>query len=119
MALGKIKTSDLKCRIDIKRKTETPDGMGGHTISYTTFASVWAKIENWKGRENYRAERTEGLVYQRVVIRAGTAVQNDDVVVFQNRTMPVKYINNLQDGANRYIEMLVIEGDPAGGTGAA
>jgi SPP1 family predicted phage head-tail adaptor len=115
MPQPKLKSSDLRCRVNIQRKTLTPDGIGGNTVSYTTYATVWAMIQDWKGKENYRAERTEGLTYQRVVIRAGTDVELSDVVEFQGRLMPVKYMSNMVDGAARYIDMLCIEGDPVGG----
>jgi len=112
---AKLKLSQLRCRVQVQRKSLTPDGMGGNTVSYTTVATVWAMIEDWKGKENYRAERTEGLVYQRVVVRADTDVQLSDVIVFQGRSMPVKYKTNIVDGKAKYIEMLCIEGDPVGG----
>ncbi len=112
--VGKVSLADLRCRVDIQRKELSPDGIGGNTISYSTVYTVWALVENWKGREAYRAERTEGLVYQRVVVRGGITILPSDIVVYQGRTMPVKYINNLQEGKVKYIEMLVIEGDPTG-----
>lgn len=115
MPNAKLKLSQLRCRVDISRKTLTPDGIGGNTISYTTINTVWAMIEDWKGKEFYRAERTEGLVYQRVVIRAGADVEVSDVIVFEGRKMPIKYLTNIVDGQAKYIEMLCIEGDPIGG----
>jgi SPP1 family predicted phage head-tail adaptor len=114
MPNAKLKLSQLRCYIDIQRKTLTPDGIGGNKISYTTISSTWAMLEDWKGKENYRAERTEGLVYQRVVVRGSTDIEVTDIVVYQGRTMPVKYKTNIVDGQQKYIECLCIEGDPTG-----
>jgi SPP1 family predicted phage head-tail adaptor len=115
MANPKLKLAQLRCYIEIQRKTLTPDGIGGQVISYTTTSSTWAMIEDWKGKEAYRAERAEALVYQRVVVRGSTDVQVSDVIVYQGRSMPVKYKTNIVDGQNKYIECLCIEGDPVGG----
>lgn len=108
-------TADLRCRVNIDRKVLTSDGQAGNNISYTTFATVWAYIEQWKGREAYRAERTEGLTYQRVVIRAGTTVLDSDVVVFNGKSMPVKYMNDIESGKVKYLELICVQGDPTGG----
>src|ERR1700722_278974 len=113
----KLKISDLNCPVNIYRKVLTPNGIGGFTVTYALASTVWAHIEVWRGKEGYRAERTEGLVSQRVIVRSQTAVSIDDVVVFKGRTMPVKYKNELTEGSIIYKELFCVEGDPTGWAG--
>jgi SPP1 family predicted phage head-tail adaptor len=112
----KVQLADLRCRIDICGKTETPDGIGGLSISYgSPRATVWGSINDWKGKEFYRAERTEGLVYHQIIVRASTTVYNSDVLVYGGRTFAVKFINQLDEGKLKYLEIICVEGDPVGG----
>jgi SPP1 family predicted phage head-tail adaptor len=113
----KVTTSELRCRVNIYSKTETLDAVGGLEITYPSFTSVWAKITDWRGYERYLAERTNALVSQIVVIRPGTSVGIDDVVVYQGRTMPVKYITSQVDGKVQWVVLFCMEGDPIGWTG--
>ena len=110
--LSKLQLSDLRCRVNVNRWTPAQDAIGGVTGTWATLYTVWAYIEAWKGREVYRAERTEGQVYNRVVVRGGLTIQDNDVINFNGRLMPVKYINNFIDGKLKYIEMLAVEQDP-------
>lgn len=114
MVTVNIQLAQLRCQVEIQRKTLTPDGIGGTTISYTTTSTVWANIEDWRGDEGYRAERTEALVSHIITMRASTDLQISDVIVYGGRTFPVKYITTVDEGKAKYIQALCKEGDPTG-----
>ena len=43
--------SDLRHRVDLQSPSDTPDGLGGYTRSWSTVATVWAHVTPGQGGE--------------------------------------------------------------------
>lgn len=64
--MSKIKPGDLKHRPLIEQSVRTPDGQGGHSVSWDELGYVWAKAHEMSPRERfYRGENqhTQGMTF--------------------------------------------------------
>jgi SPP1 family predicted phage head-tail adaptor len=60
---------ELNQRITIEELTTTYDDGGGYSQTWTTFATVWAKIRGITGNERYTAQQIEAVTDYVVKIR--------------------------------------------------
>jgi len=78
--------ADLKHRITIQAKTETADGLGGFTTSWTTFAGpLWAAVWPTSAKEIIQNQQLSGQVSHRVRIRYVAGVTSDMRILFGSR----------------------------------
>lgn len=59
----------LKTRLTIEAPVELPDGQGGVTRSYTTFARAWAQVTQLAARHDVIADAGGATVQARIVMR--------------------------------------------------
>lgn len=60
----------LRHKITLQSKTDTPDTMGGSTTVWATHAEVWAGIEPVKAQKDTFAEKRRHTITHRITIRA-------------------------------------------------
>lgn len=86
----------LDQRITFKRHTLTRDSSGGTAKGDpTVIGSAWAHVTPSKpGRERTDSERSAGIVDYLVVVRFRSDIQDDDFIVWGNRTMNIRSIQN-------------------------
>jgi SPP1 family predicted phage head-tail adaptor len=65
---------EARQRATLEAKTLTPDGGGGFSESWDSYASVWAQLLPQGGSEPLEAGRTESRVSHRMLIRRRTDV---------------------------------------------
>lgn len=61
--------SDLRQRVLIEAPTDTPDGMGGYTRSWSAVATVWAQVTPRQGGERVIAQGVRSQAAYDVRIR--------------------------------------------------
>lgn len=61
--------SSLNQRAALQAPTLTPDGGGGFSESWTTFASVWIALEPLSGADVFGSDRNESRIRHRVRLR--------------------------------------------------
>ncbi len=88
MARGTI--GQLRHRAVIERLTKTPDGQGGFTASWSSFATVWAEIKPVSASERLRSDRNEILRTHKMRIRFLAGVSGEMRVIFDDRIFQVK-----------------------------
>lgn len=59
----------LNHRITVQSKTAAADTYGGETITWTTFATVWASIEPLRGNEFIESQRAGAELTTRIRVR--------------------------------------------------
>lgn len=64
----------LRHRVTLEQVTQTPDGGGGSTETWTAVASLWASIDPISGSESLIAERVAGAITHTIHIRHRSGV---------------------------------------------
>jgi head-tail adaptor len=64
-----INAGNLTDRIVIEQATETRNSVGEVSLSWTTFATVWADVQALSGRETERYGQIVGFTGHKVTIR--------------------------------------------------
>ncbi|WP_377810620.1 phage head closure protein [Azospirillum sp. A29] len=87
-----IGAGELDQRVRIEQPADTPDGRGGVTKGWAELATVWAKVRPIAGRERAAAGQIEAAATYRVVIRRRTDVTTDCRILWQGRTMNIRFV---------------------------
>ena len=105
-----ITAGSLNRRVEILRRTETTDDMGGVTETWKAVYTPYCKISPTSGSErNYRGGSESQLNYKIAMRFIGDeydfpAITADDRVKFQNRTFGISYVMDVED-ARRFLEL--------------
>lgn len=89
--------SDLKDRIELKRESATDDCYGGEVIGEIPVSICWANVYAPKARDGVIAMADSVIVSYEVTVRAGLAVEYDDIIVWHGTRMRVKDFRLIQD----------------------
>lgn len=80
-----LRAGDLRHRITIQARTNVSDGMGGYSMTWTDFATVYAAIWPMKGKEAVENMREGATVTHRVRIRYISGVKANMQILFGSR----------------------------------
>ena len=64
-----MRAGTLRHKVIIQVGTEAQDGFGGVTLTWATFATVWAAIEPISGKEFFDSQQVNAEVTTRIRIR--------------------------------------------------
>lgn len=90
MAKSKVKISELNKRIEFQQYSNAPDGQGGAVETWTTFATVWAKIEPVKQGERYFSQQIQPVRTHKIVIRKLVGLTTKMRFVHEGRIFQLK-----------------------------
>lgn len=94
-------------RITIQSPTESYSPSGETTLSWSTFAEVWASVDGLSSRDIMQAQQANVIASHRVRIRHMDGVTHLQRVVWRGKTMEVASVT---DRDNRtLLELLVRE----------
>ncbi|MDW3204573.1 MAG: phage head closure protein [Alphaproteobacteria bacterium] len=65
----KMRAGSLDQRVAVQRETRVADGYGGAAVSWSTQATVWARVEAVRGQERVIADQDRGVVGYRITAR--------------------------------------------------
>lgn len=104
----------LQHRIAIEQKTRgASDGAGGNVSeTWTTFATVWAKLDPTTAREIVAADQVVHRLTHIVTIRARSDVTAAMRVNFKGRLLAILGTRELLEGG-RWLELQCEEGAPS------
>jgi len=100
---------ELDKRIIIENSTEVDDGYGGKTISWATFATVWARVKPLKGFEKLRAMQIQSEVTHKITIRYRSGITTGMRVNFNSRIFNIKSSININED-DQWLEIIAEEG---------
>ena len=99
----------LRKKIALQSKTRTPDGSGGFTLVWATYATVRAKIDTKPGREQVEADRLSATQMLRAVIRYRADVNEVDRVSFAGKVYQIRSVVNVEF-KNKWLELDLEQG---------
>ena len=79
----------LRHRITIQTRTQTQDAYGQPSDTWSTLATVWARIEDARGNERLAALQVRAEVSRMVTIRYLSTVTERCRVVWGDRTLEI------------------------------
>lgn len=95
--------------ITIQKPVEIQDPDSGElVVAYITYATEWAEIKTWKGKEEFSGTQQQSVIYTRIFIRSGLKVDEKMRVVYAKRIGDVPDIYNINyviDDDNRKQEL--------------
>ena len=100
---------ELRHRVTIQEEVATPDGGGGYALGWADVATLWAKVEPLSARERLFAEKLDGVVTHRVVVRFRDDITAAMRVLYEGRLFNIRGV--LETGEReRFTEILAEEG---------
>ena len=103
-----INAGNLTDRIVIEQASETRNAVGEVTLSWSTFATVWADVQALSGREAERYGQMVGFTGHKVTIRQLAGVKPAMRVMYNSsRTLEIGAINEYERGW--YMELICTE----------
>ena len=103
-----INAGNLTDRIVIEQASETRNAVGEVTLSWATFATVWADVQALSGREAERYGQMVGFTGHKVTIRQLAGVKPAMRILYQgSRTLEIGAINEYERGW--YLELICTE----------
>lgn len=84
-----IDAGELTERITIETPAKGQNNVGETTLTWSTFATVWAKVESLSGREAERYGEIVGFSGHKVTLRALPGVSTSMRVVYRSRTLEI------------------------------
>ena len=103
-----INAGSLTDRIVIEQAAETRNSVGEVTLSWSTFATVWADVQALSGREAERYGQIVGFTGHKVTIRELPGVKVAMRVIYAGtRTLEIGAINEYERGW--YMELICTE----------
>ena len=103
-----INAGNLTDRIVIEQASETRNAVGEVTLSWSTFATVWADVQALSGREAERYGQIVGFTGHKVTIRQLAGVKPAMRVMYNSsRTLEIGAINEYERGW--YMELICTE----------
>jgi SPP1 family predicted phage head-tail adaptor len=81
----------LDQRIELQAKTRVPDGVGGASTTWATYATVWAMVRPMTGRERETAMRSEGRAGYKVVVRNRDDIAETHRILWRGRYMNIRF----------------------------
>ena len=103
-----IPAGNLTDRIVIEQAAETRNSVGEVTLSWSTFATVWADVQALSGREAERYGQIVGFTGHKVTIRQLPGVKVSMRVIYEStRTLEIGAINEYERGW--YVELICTE----------
>jgi len=84
-----VKIAELDKRITIEQNSRISDGQGGYLESWTTFATVWAKVKPVNQKERYFSQQIQPVTTHKITIRKLDGVNSQMRISFEGRIMQI------------------------------
>jgi len=113
--MKKVSIGDLRNRVVFKNKARTSDGAGGFTSTWSTVATVWAKVVPISGTERLKAEQLYTPISHKIYVRYSRTVTYTPSmkIEFDGREFAIRTITKIDEGRTEFLEIVAIEGDPS------
>lgn len=99
-------------RITFRRKSLTPDGMGGQDAAEAnipTTPTVWAQVTNMSGTENFTEQRMEATARMLFRIRYRSDIQESDIILWRGKLHNIRHIDD-QGPRQRFLTITTDQG---------
>lgn len=100
----------LRYKVELQSATNTSDGAGGFSQTYSTIANLFADIRPTNGDESYRQGKVQEKLTHKIYIRHRNDIKTDYKILYDQRTFNIKSIINI-DERDRFLELTCSEGE--------
>lgn len=90
-----IGAGDLREQIALQQATATRDAYNAEVLTWSTVATVWARVLERGGREPVLADRPVMLISYEVTIRDGVTVTHGQRVIWRGKTLGIDTVTPL------------------------
>ncbi len=98
----------LRERVQLLAKNMVDDGAGGHVVTYSPIATVWANVGSNNGREVLLADANNVSTSYVVLLRFRNDLSAGDRIIYRSKTLEVIFVNDL-NGHKAYLKCLCSE----------
>jgi len=100
-----------KAILELRRKTETSDGLGGFTISWAGLRNITGVLSTIRGDERLSADKMTVIAshYFYIDYPIGETITEADIFVKGITTYKIIYINNMGHSQNRRLRITLKE----------
>lgn len=102
----------LDKRVTLQQESQTPDGGGGYSLSWSDVATFWARVEPLSGQEELQAMSLEATITHRIWFRKRDDVQANMRITLGSRVFTVWSPPVNVDEADRFQYVNAEEGGP-------
>lgn len=88
----RYRLGELNQRVTLESATDAEDGSGGSDETWSTYATVWAKVTPMQGREGEAGSRREATSAYVIVIRNRDDVEEGDRIGWRGRKLNVTFV---------------------------
>jgi SPP1 family predicted phage head-tail adaptor len=88
---------DLRSKIIIEEATYTDNGFGGKITTWTTLATVWAKVEHLSGRELQIAQQISPNILYEITIRYRSEMSTQYRIYYSGQYFNIRDIKDLNN----------------------
>lgn len=103
---------NLRHRITIEQRTLASDGMGGSTETWSTLATLWAKVEPKSAKHKWIAESLTEITTHVITIRNRDDIDSSMRIKWDGRTFQIEGSYD-RDERDRFRIIAASEGLPA------
>ena len=86
---------DLRERVTIQQATATRDAYNAEVLTWSTVATVWARVLERGGREPVLADRPVMLISYEVTVRDGRTITHEQRVIWRGKTLTIDTVTPL------------------------
>jgi SPP1 family predicted phage head-tail adaptor len=104
-----MRAGALDTRVLIERQSLTQNDLNESVITWVSFATVWASVEQLSGRELWALQQVQSPITTRVVIRPLTGVLTSMRVSFSDRILTIESVIRSKKRQD-WMELMCAEG---------
>ncbi len=110
MARDKRRAGALRERIELQHQVRESDGAGGWHTKWEPYATVWGSVDAVSSGERMFAERIQGEITHRIVIRYRDDIEFDDRIVWRGYEIRFDPPRNVES-RDRWLEFDAVLGE--------
>ena len=103
MDLPFLDPGELRQQITIQQLSTSADAYGAATPAWSTLATVWAKVHQLKGSEQFYAHQVVELATHEVTIRYLAGVSEQMQIVWGARTLKIENVNDVDGRGIKHV----------------
>lgn len=98
-----IRAGPLRHEFAVQENTESGDGDGGLTDSWSTVATVWGSIRRSSEMERFNANRLQNVVTHIIETRYNSLIDEDKRILFGSRIFHIESVENVLEKGRKMI----------------
>ena len=104
-----LQAGKLRHRLKLQRRDLKQDGTGEKSPAYSTYATVWGRVDTLTGYELEHAQQVHAEARCRITIRYNPQVVTTDWIVFGDRIFEVAAAPINPEQRNEYLQIICTE----------